>query len=606
MTTHRILPVLILAGASALPAQSMYRGDPAHTGVYPAVSGNFGGLRWRVRTEGPVRSSPAVANGTVYVGSSDGNLYAIDERSGDVRWKMDARSPVTSSPAVAGGLVIFGTRAGNWLALDARTGSRRWSIAAGADLPLPWGGESGDYWTSSPTIGGDVAYLGGGDGVLRAVNVATGRVRWTARTEGRMRASPAVGGGLVVTGDIQGVVYAFDAATGAQRWRYDTFGHTLGSDTFGYDRRTIQSSPAIADGRVYVGARDGFLYALDLATGAFAWKFDHQVSWVNTSPAVEQGRVYAGSSDRAFIQAVDATTGREIWRRQTALTWASAAVSGDLVYSPDGGGRITVLDKATGAVRWRWAGAGGGVFSSPVIADGCLFVGTDDGAVYALDVSAAHQLHRAVYWDSTFARANTVLGDVAIKTYFASRDYEVLDDAGLDRFLAARIADREPSVVVFATDYVRPPFDLEGNPPLLRRWLDAGGTAVWPGLPPALFPFDSAGQRSLLRITRDATARLLGVRHEHAIFDRDGTADVRPAGRRLGMLPGFLSAWSADTTDVTTLLSVDEFGLASAWTKSFGGPAGTGFVRIPAVPAGAGGVANLQVLLTAAELRPTS
>ncbi len=59
---------------------------------------------------------------------------------------------------------------------------------------------------------------------------------------------------------------------------------------------------------MFVGARDGWIYALDAATGSERWRFDHKISWVNTSPAVIDGVVYAGSSDGQFVQALDAAS----------------------------------------------------------------------------------------------------------------------------------------------------------------------------------------------------------------------------------------------------------------------------------------------------------
>src|SRR5947208_1827338 len=129
---------LVLAGAlasSAAPdpghAGTSFRGNPEHTGVYasPALRLPWQ-VRWRWKTGGRVRSSPAVAAGRVYVGSMDGRLYALDAATGKLAWKYDTegttlnaakfrydRTSVQSSPAVAGGLVVFGCRDGFLYAL---------------------------------------------------------------------------------------------------------------------------------------------------------------------------------------------------------------------------------------------------------------------------------------------------------------------------------------------------------------------------------------------------------------------------------------------------------------------------------------------------------
>src|SRR4029079_6217099 len=90
--------VVVDSPKPAPPPESMFRGGPAPTGVYQGGGPPLLGLAWRAATDGDVISSPAVANGTVYVGSGDGHLYALDLASGERRWRSDAGSAVNSSP----------------------------------------------------------------------------------------------------------------------------------------------------------------------------------------------------------------------------------------------------------------------------------------------------------------------------------------------------------------------------------------------------------------------------------------------------------------------------------------------------------------------------
>jgi outer membrane protein assembly factor BamB len=384
----------LAACASTLTAQNggaepaaMFRGGAAHTGVYAdAISGRaLLGIQWRFVTEGDVIASPAVAGDLVYVGSGDGRMYALDRVTGAVRWSRDMGSPIASSPAVGTRRVFFGTRDGRFHALDAATGEVRWRLTVGPDFPWPWGHESGDVYTSSPVHVNGTVIFGSGDGHVYALDARTGRQHWRAVAGGRVRSSPAVDGGRVYVGSADGRVYAFDLRTGALRWRYDTEGVRLESRNFGYDRRTVQSSPAVSGRAVYVGARDGFLYAIDATTGQLRWRVDHKLSWVNTSPAVQDGVVYAGSSDGQFVQAVNAATGEEIWRAKSGVTWSSPAVAGDVVYAGDGAGRVNALDRRTGQPLWTFR-TGSTVYASPVPAGDLVFVGSTDGSVYALRV----------------------------------------------------------------------------------------------------------------------------------------------------------------------------------------------------------------------------
>jgi outer membrane protein assembly factor BamB len=595
LTAAAALAMPVAAGAQA-PA--MFRGDAAHHAVYRGGGTTIVGVQWRYPTAGDVISSPTVWGDAVYVGSGDGRLYALDRATGRPLWAFDAGAPIASTPAVAEGMVFFGTRTGRYLALDARRGTVRWQLATGPDQPLPWGHESGDVYTSSPAYAQGVLVFGAGDGHVYAVTAATGKVRWRAATGGRVRSSPAVDGGTVVVGSADGDVYAFDLATGRRRWRFATQGASLNSGDFGFDRRTVQSSPAVANGTVFIGARDGFLYALDAATGALRWRVDHHVSWVNSSPAVADGVVYDGSSDAHFEQAVEALSGRELWRTPTEVpVWSSAAVAGTTLCYGDGAGLVHVADRRTGRDLAIFR-TGGKVFGSPVVSGALLFVGGTDGAVYALRLGAGAPVRRAVFFDSSYEARSRVANGREIATYLAHRGYEVVDARSVVRFLETRVADRDPSVLVFGMD-VLPPALATASPGAspLRRYLDAGGKVVWVGVPPMLWQPDSAGGRDpqLKDMDWSAPTRLLGVPHDAAIFDARG-ARATATGRRWGLPERWHDRWSVAPSGVTTTLGLDEWGLAAAWVRSYGGPEGTGFVRVPPD--------DLLAIYVAAEYRP--
>ena len=107
----------------------MFRGNPRHTGVYEAVGpAKFNGLKWKFHTGGMVVGSPTVVAGAVYVGSTDGNLYAIDAQSGSQKWKFETKSRIPSTPAIARGIVYFGAYDGNFYAVDAGSGALKFTI----------------------------------------------------------------------------------------------------------------------------------------------------------------------------------------------------------------------------------------------------------------------------------------------------------------------------------------------------------------------------------------------------------------------------------------------------------------------------------------------
>ena len=572
-------PKLSRAAIRFSTESAMFRGGPEHTGVYGSASGNaLVGLQWRVATDGDIISSPVISDQTVYVGSGDGRLYALNLMTGEQQWAFSADSAIPSSPAVGAGRVYFGTRQGIYYAVDAK-GALQWKFKTGPDCALAWGHESGDYYVSSPTYVAGVVVFGAGDGQVYAVDAKTGKERWRTRTEGRVRSTPAVSEGRVYVGSMDGRIYCFDLASGRVVWSFETEGVKLNSAEFGFDRRTIQASPAVSGGTVFIGSRDGSLYALDTQSGKLRWRVSHKTSWIITSPAVADGKVYIGSSDSAFVQALDANTGEEIWQQKIGtVIWSSLAVSGNALYFGDRAGRFLAIDRSNGHPLWTFR-TSGPVFSSPTVSGDLVIFGSGDGGVYALRVGA-RSTQRAVFFDAAYQKAASFDSELMAR-YFQNRGYQRLDTAALVSFLRARIADREPSVVVFAIDYSPAEIVKPIETALLKQYLEAGGKVVWPGTPPLLWEADPAtGQRgSYKTVNWTATGQLLGVDHHQAIFDARG---VRPTaeGRRWGLSGRWRDAWGVDPKGVTYVLGMDEWGLAATWVKSYGGASGTGFVRV--------------------------
>jgi outer membrane protein assembly factor BamB len=554
----------------------MFRGNPAHTGAYETAGvRELGGVLWRFETMGPVRSSPTIAGGTVYVGSTDGSLYAVDAASGAERWHAAVGSPVSSSPAVAHGLVIFGSRDGAFHAVRSSTGELEWKFDTGDLLPWEWGFEGWDIYTSSPVLADSVVVFGAGDGSVYALQPTTGAELWRFDTDGRIRSTPAIADGIVFAGSTDGLVYALDLASGSEVWRHATEGAGMTSADLGVDRKSIIAPVAVSEGLVFIGSRDGYMYALDQQTGERRWRFSHDGSWAMSAPAISGGTLYAGTSDGRFVHALDVQSGEELWRfTGEGYTWASPAFADGTVYAGDGAGPLWALDAATGAERWHFP-ASGGVYSSPVVQDGVVFFGTEDGSVYALHGEGRYA-HRAVFYDDSLRVFNYYGASVETRVHFEQRGYSVLDGEALTSFLEARIQDGAPSVVVFAMDHL--PSSVAAEPAdsvLFRRYLEAGGKVVWPGLPPMLLARDEAGR--FVAIDRARSSSLTGVDYTAANFDFYASIPTE-SGRRWGLTGGWVSTLAVEPSEEIEVLAIDENGRAGAWVKSYGGPEGTGLV----------------------------
>lgn len=411
----------------------MFRGNLQHTGVYEAAGvPKFTAVKWKFKTAGRVVSSPAVVADTVYVGSTDHNLYAVDRAAGTEKWKFTAGSRVTSSPAVAAGIVYFVSMDGNFYAIDAASGKLKWKFKTGGErrytathlhgaepaleaMPDPF-----DFYTSSPAVAGGKVYFGSGDGSVYALDAASGELKWSFKTGDVVHSSPAVADGVVYIGGWDTFFYALDANTGKEKWRLKT-----GDDPQYHNQIGVQSSPAIVDGMVYFGCRDSNLYAVDAATGEKKWAFNNKGSWVIGSPAISKGKLYFATSDSGMFYALDTKTGAEIFHLE--FTWpmfASPAIAGSTLYLGSNEGKLTAIDLATQKPAWvfqtdasRQFAPGfsnpkdgktnyeavihdfyyddmviavdklltvGAFLSSPAVVDKTIYIGSTDGYLYAL------------------------------------------------------------------------------------------------------------------------------------------------------------------------------------------------------------------------------
>ena len=149
----------------------------------------------------------------------------------------------------------------------------------------------------------------------------------------------------------------------------------------------VRSSPETSNGVVYVATEGGYLYAIDASSGRQMWRF--HVGVLLSSPKVADGVVYVGSWD-THMYAVDSATGLLLWRYETGgEVNSSPTVEDGTVYFGSDDGYVYALDAATGALLWRY-GTSGQVQSSPALSDGVAFVGSTDGNLYALDASTGN------------------------------------------------------------------------------------------------------------------------------------------------------------------------------------------------------------------------
>jgi outer membrane protein assembly factor BamB len=312
---------------------------------------------WEFACEDEVRSSPTVAEGVVYVGAYDNNLYALDAETGRFIWKYATEGGIASSPAIWREIVFVGSEDRVFYAIGARTGGLIWTCPTAERI------------RSSPRVEYGQVFFGSDDGYLYAVSAQSGRVTWKFQTLQPVRSSPVIGDEVVYFGSGDGHVYALDIQNGDLKWKFRS-------------NRGITSSPAVDEGLIFVGSTDWNVYALDERTGWAVWRYRTNNA-VISSPTVSEGCLYIGSVD-GKLYAIETKTGRPIWKFSTeGQVTSSPKVAEGGVYFGSVDGHVYSVDAETGKLRWSFK-TGGPVPSSPSVADGMIYIGSTDNKVYAL------------------------------------------------------------------------------------------------------------------------------------------------------------------------------------------------------------------------------
>jgi outer membrane protein assembly factor BamB len=343
----------------------MFHHDPRKSGYSSSTAPNTNLTLWDYSIEGGISSSPAVADGKVYIGSNNGVFYCLDATSGGFVWSYTTGSSISCSPAVAEGKVYIGSNDDNLYCLDAATGTQIWIYDTLGDIQ------------SSPTVVDGRVYLGIYQSAY-CLDAASGVAIWVHQNIASydVVSSPAVIDGKVYVTTDGGYLHCLDASNGDRLW--------LSSGIY---TQAFQS-PAVVDGHVYVGTSRNF-YCLDAGTGAQIWNsliYQSGLAGSQSSPAVAYGKVYFGVNDGRLI-CLDAANGNLAWSYPIdEYSWSSPAVADNKVYIGSNDGILYCLDATSGDFIWSYLIGGSVVDCSPAIADGKVYMVSNDGRVYCFGV----------------------------------------------------------------------------------------------------------------------------------------------------------------------------------------------------------------------------
>jgi outer membrane protein assembly factor BamB len=289
---------------------------------------------WVRALHGYVEYPPSYCQGDLYVNTFTGRTYAINATTGKVLWMRTGQGPKPSTPAIAGDRVIVSSTSGTVTAFARSNGAKLWQL----DLP-------GAKVESSPVVIGSTAYFGATDGRLFAVNTANGKVRWAYDTGGRINSSPSILGNKIFITTYAGSILSLNRFNGQRNW-------------ITYIRRDFAQyesfyASASTDGkRLYTISRAGKVVAVRVSDGSVVWTHDLNTTGYST-PAIANGVIYVGDFN-GLVHAYRAADGTQLWQTYVGgRILAPGVIVGPLVFFSNLETKTFGLNRSNGKVVWH-------------------------------------------------------------------------------------------------------------------------------------------------------------------------------------------------------------------------------------------------------------
>lgn len=350
-------------GRATATSWPMFRGEPGLIGVSPATIPDQPALLWTYKTGGPVKSSAAIVNGKVYIGSDDKLVHCIDAASGEKVWTFATEGEIEASPLVLDGRVFVGSSDGIFYAVDATTGKEVWRFKTDDKIL------GAANWVKSPDGKGLWIIAGSYDYKLYSFDAGTGKTNWTFETGNYINGCPAVAEGKSVFGGCDALLHVVSLKDGQKIKEVEAGAYIAGSGAFEKDR-------------FYVGHYENEVLCADLDKGEIVWRFKDRAFPYFSSPALSTDRVVFGGRDKR-LHCVRKDDGREIWSFATrGKVDSSPVICGGKVIAGSEDGRLYMVSLADGKEIWSYE-IGQGLTSSPAVVNNLVVIGGQDGNVYA-------------------------------------------------------------------------------------------------------------------------------------------------------------------------------------------------------------------------------
>jgi outer membrane protein assembly factor BamB len=348
--------------------------------------------RWYFKCDGAVNTPPLVEGQTVFFGSNDGHVYALDRDSGELKWswhpgRTESRAfRLFSVPIVRDGRLYVGSADGYVYCLDAESGQLAWEF------------EIGEWVRSAPAFSGDTLVVAALDGTLYGLTdkgTQAGQL-WSRKVSTHYILSDLVeseGAIYVATADLY--LYCVDSE-GQVRWKHSLIesveldGVRILTDQIAGGGYFTGKPTAVGD-HAYVGSPSGFVHAIHETTGKEVWRFECGAA-VSAAPTFYNGRIYFGQQGgEDWYYCLDAKTGELVWKQSIGWDWGSANAAHNRIFVPGIDGFANCLDADTGAILWRYR-TSRSTCSEPIIDGDTVYFGGWDHYFYAFDLVSGRLL----------------------------------------------------------------------------------------------------------------------------------------------------------------------------------------------------------------------
>jgi outer membrane protein assembly factor BamB len=319
-----------------------------------------GKLTWQFQTQGKeIPAPPAVADGVVYLGSTDGNVYAVNADTGAQLWQFTTDGTVLGSPAVDNGVVYAGSDNGSLYALDAKTGNQLWAYHAATSSEV--------VSVGSVTVANGIVYGTSSNNTSHsfvfAVDAKTGAQSWMQQVNNELLSAPQFSDGklYVVTAaltqagkstSIESHLDVFDAATGSLPAQTSQDTESINANI------PLLGAPTVANGVVFYTALNGDVSAVSAGDASVQWK-QSLGGQIDAAPQVANGLVYVGVSNGSIqnnpILALNVQDGSPHWQHSiTNYGGGNIVVNSGTLYVGASDCTVYALNADTGSVNWTY------------------------------------------------------------------------------------------------------------------------------------------------------------------------------------------------------------------------------------------------------------